>query len=338
MKKHLLVSLLIISLISVMMLAGCGGSSGGNEITLNLSFGDRTGTYTGEVNDDGLPDGQGTFRTVNESGESWTYTGTFVNGHFEGEGRTEWANGYKEIGIYHDDMIQPEPAENVSKMYRNPDEYEGHYFEITGQVFNIIGSSDGQLQFQIYQDVENYENNTLVVSDDVKVSENDYVRLTGTVQGVEEYENMLGGTTQAVVFFADSVETLDYKDAVMPTLKEVSVNKSSEQYGYKVTVEKVEFAEKETRVYVKVENGGSDTLDIYSYGAIAVQNGKQFEHSDNWDADYPEIQSDLRVGNSTEGVLVFNGLEQNDFTLIIEGYSENWDENLDDFEISIEVE
>lgn len=231
MKRLLLVCLLIVSLISIMLLTGCGNS--GNEITLSLSFGERTGTYNGEVNADGLPDGQGTFTSVNDSGDSWTYTGTFVNGHFEGEGKIEWGNGYKEIGVYHDDMIQPEPAENVSKMYNNPDEYEGHYFELTGQVFNVIGVSDGQLQFQINEDIENADHNTIVVcTDDVSVSTDEYVKLTGTVQGTEEYQNMVGGTVEAVIFVADSVEIIDYKDAAAPTLKEVSVNKTAEQYGY----------------------------------------------------------------------------------------------------------
>ena len=334
MKRIIGITFLI--LVVVFCYTACGES--GQEMTLNLSFGDRTGIYNGEVNEEGLPEGQGSFTTSNESGDEWTYTGTFVNGHFEGEGETTWASGGKEIGTYHNDEIQPEPAENIANMYKNPEEYKYHCFTLTGKVFNVVGMSDGQLHFQMNQDTENAENNTYVIyDDDIKLSEDDYVIVTGTVQGTEEYENMLGGTVETVMFHASSVEVVDYKDAVAPTLKEVQVNESKTQYGYKVTVEKVEFAEKETRVYVKVDNGGKSTVSIYAYDAIAVQNGKQYQHEDNWEAEYPELQSDLRSGNSTEGVLVFKGLEQKYFKVIMGGYSDDWEEDIKDFEINVNV-
>jgi len=337
MKKTAIIMVTLAMVIALLVLTGCG--SYGTEMTLQLSFGDRTGIYSGEVNEDGLPDGQGSFETTNSAGEKWTYTGTFVNGHFEGEGETSWSSGQKEIGIYHEDQIQPEPAENVSKMFKSPEEYKYHCFTFTGKVFNVVGYDNGQLHFQMNEDIENYDNNTYVIyNGDIDLSENDYVKVLGTVQGTEEYENMVGGTVSTVMFYADEVEVLDYKDAVAPTLKEVEVNESQSQYGYTLTVEKVEFAESETRVYIKVENGGSSTLNVYSFNAMAVQDGRQFEHESNWEADYPEIQSDLRAGNTTEGVLVFKGLDQKNFTLYLSAYSDNWEETLEAYEINVTVE
>ena len=54
----------------VLSLSGCG-----KEMTLNLSYGDRTGTYYGDVNEQGVPHGQGKFTSENEDGEKWTYEG-----------------------------------------------------------------------------------------------------------------------------------------------------------------------------------------------------------------------------------------------------------------------
>ena len=337
MKKGLIICIALITVMSVLVLTGCGDS--GTEMTPHLSYGDRTGIYNGDVNDEGIPDGQGTFETTNSSGSKWTYTGSFKNGHFEGEGEIAWASGQKEIGVYHDDEIQPEPADEVANMYKNPDEYKYHCFEITGKVFNVIGSSDGQLHFQLYENIEQSDNNTYVIyNGDMDLKEDDYVRVVGVVQGTEEYDNLIGGTTSAVVVFSDKMEVLSYIDAVSPTLKEVKVDKSQSQYGYEVTVEKVEFAPEETRVYVNVKNGGKATFSLYTFDAIAVQNGKQYKHEDNWEADYPEIQTDLRAGNSTEGILVFKGLEQKDFKVIMNAYSEDWDETLKDYEIEVKVD
>lgn len=77
------------------------------EITLNLSYGERTGIYTGQVKN-GLPDGNGEFTTKNDYGELWTYTGEWKNGHMEGEGRTDWEDGTYEVGTYANDEIENE--------------------------------------------------------------------------------------------------------------------------------------------------------------------------------------------------------------------------------------
>lgn len=328
----------IIIVLTVLLMSGCGGPSG-TEMTLQFSFGERTGIYNGEVDDNGIPNGSGTFTTTNSEGIQWTYTGQFVNGHMEGEGSTSWEDGRTEVGIYIDDELQLEPKENVNKMYLSPDEYKYHYFEITGEVFNVIGRSDGVLQFQMNEDVENQDNNTIVVTDgEVDVSNGDYVKIRGLAQGSEEYENMAGGTVQAVVFYADTVEIVDYIEAAAPTIMEVSVNKSASLYGYTVTVNKVEFSDIETRVYVKVENGGSSNAHFFSHNAMAVQNGKQFDPEYNYIANYPDLESNLRPGNNTEAIIVFHGLEQEDFTFIINGYSDNVWENFNDYEIDIDVE
>ena len=56
------------------------------DMTLNFSFGQRTGTYTGQVVD-GLPDGQGAFSNIADGQVTWVYEGTWVAGHMEGQGK-----------------------------------------------------------------------------------------------------------------------------------------------------------------------------------------------------------------------------------------------------------
>lgn len=45
------------------------------QMTLSLSYGDRSGTYTGEVNEQGVPNGKGKFTTQNAQGNPWIYEG-----------------------------------------------------------------------------------------------------------------------------------------------------------------------------------------------------------------------------------------------------------------------
>ena len=88
---------------------GCGDTGTGTvenkEVTLSLPYGERTGTYSGDMVE-GVPDGHGKFETKNEAGETWTYEGDFSAGVFEGEGKTTWEDGTVQIGTYHEGVWQ----------------------------------------------------------------------------------------------------------------------------------------------------------------------------------------------------------------------------------------
>lgn len=71
----------------------------------------REGMYTGEVID-GIPNGEGTFSAINDTGNSWVYTGSFVDGKFHGHGKTVWDDSaYVEEGTYTEGRFTPTKAE-----------------------------------------------------------------------------------------------------------------------------------------------------------------------------------------------------------------------------------
>ncbi len=73
-------------------------------VTLDFSFGERTGQYTGEMKN-GVPHGYGVFESVNLSGEYWVHVGSFSDGHFEGKGRSLWELGHTQNGMYTLDVL-----------------------------------------------------------------------------------------------------------------------------------------------------------------------------------------------------------------------------------------
>lgn len=317
----------------VLSLAGCG-----KKMTLNLSYGDRTGTYSGDVNEQGLPHGKGKFTSTNSEGEKWTYEGEFKNGHFDGEGKITWKSGTVEIGTYKDDVIVPMKGSEIKSLYTTPENFKDHCVEIIGRVFTAPEFDEDGVSMQVWADIENSDNNTIVyIGDkDFDVKQDDYVRIVGKVGDIFEGENAFGGKVSAPTITAKEYEVLSYQEALMPTLETLEINQTQTQYGYSVTLQKIEFAEKETRVYLKVDNQGSDIFNVYSFNAKVAQAGKQFEEQDNWDAKYPEIQSDLLVGNSTEGIIAFPKLNNGTFSVIIDANSENYDEKINPFTFNIE--
>ena len=71
----------------------------------------REGTYTGEMID-GIPNGQGTFSSMNDNGVTWIYTGGFKDGKFHGQGKTTWDGSNElETGTYVDGLFTPTTCE-----------------------------------------------------------------------------------------------------------------------------------------------------------------------------------------------------------------------------------
>ena len=228
--------------------------------------------------------------------------------------------------------------ENISDIYSNADKYKGKFIDVCGQVFNKK-TEDGITLLQINADVDNSEDNTLIYyQGNTDVKTDDFIKVTGYILGTSEYSNALGGNISAPMIMSTKLEKSTYLEVARPTLKEIKyTDKVIDQNGYKVEITKVEFAEKETRVYVTAVNNAKDDFSIYTYSTVATQNGRQFEQESNYNANYEELKSELKPGITSNGILTFPKMEQSNFTIIIDGSSDNWDIDLKDYKFDLEV-
>lgn len=137
--RHL--GILLLSLLLVIIVAGCGGPKtvSNQQMTLHLTYGDRDGTYTGEVNDQNLPNGKGSFTTKNSQGVEWTYDGQFKNGHFDGQGKTTWKSiGQTEEGTYSNDKLNGQ-GKRTYKQNGQSKVYEGNFIAGYPMKDEIVG-------------------------------------------------------------------------------------------------------------------------------------------------------------------------------------------------------
>jgi len=102
---------------------------------LTLSFGDCSGTYTGEVKD-GLPDGYGTFMSADSDGDTWTYEGNWAAGHLSGQGKTTWDYGYTETGEYQNDCLNGQGQDYWMDVMRYSGSYTNGNQNGTGTLYN----------------------------------------------------------------------------------------------------------------------------------------------------------------------------------------------------------
>ena len=108
----------------------------------------------------------------------------------------------------------PITDEEMSELYTNADSFKGRTFEFTGRVLDVE-KDGGTLYLQVYQDIENYENNTIVVypEADVKIKNDDFVKVNGTIDGSFKGENAFGGEVVAPQVTATSVEKISAAEA-----------------------------------------------------------------------------------------------------------------------------
>lgn len=236
---------------------------------------------------------------------------------------------------------EPLTESEIASLFSDPDQFKGRTVELVGKVDGGKQVDGDTTAFQMFCDWENYDQGVIVVqpTEDVTVEDGDFVTIKGTVDGMFEGENAFGATLSYPQISASSVEVSSYAEIAAPTKKEViPENNSVDQYGYVVTVDKIELADSETRVYVTVTNSGSETFNFYDFNCKIVQGDKQYDATDNYDAGYEEVQSEILPGISSSGVIVFDAIEECDFTLLLDGYSDDYSIDFDDYKYDVTIE
>lgn len=113
--------LLIITAFMFLIISGCG-SVKDKQMTLDLSFGSRDGTYSGDIKNN-LPDGKGKFEYKNSNNETIIFDGEFENGHFKNGDLIFPAQNRKYSGEYKNDS----PTGYGKSFINNKLVYEGNW-------------------------------------------------------------------------------------------------------------------------------------------------------------------------------------------------------------------
>jgi Domain of unknown function (DUF4352) len=214
--------------------------------------------------------------------------------------------------------------DNYALLVSDPDAHKGAEVRIVGRVFNEVEQDANGTYFQMFANPKDSEWNTIVgVADtSLRLSDGDFVRVVGTVTGQFSGENAFGGDVNAVKVAASSVRKVD-ATAAASTPRRVLPKRRASEGGIVVTVQKVEFADDETRVFVAVKNNSGADVNLYASSGKAVSGSRQYDSTFSL-ADYPQVSSDIAPGAFTTGVVVFPTMnEKSPLRLIFEGYSDN---------------
>ena len=229
------------------------------------------------------------------------------------------------------------------ELFTNPDQFKGKYVFLTGQLLDAPEKNGNTVTLQAWYDTKNYSQNFIVYTNetDESFSSNDYIIVDGIVDGELKGENYFGEEVTAPLITDAKVTKSTYKDVVAPTVSEILPNATAEQKGFTVSVEKVEYSDVETRVYMTVANNTNESISFGAYDIKILLDNKQINidnaSSSMYDGNYPELSYDIAAGASTSGVLVFPIIEQGqDFQIIVPDiFSDNYEEEFSDMKIDI---
>jgi hypothetical protein len=157
-------------------------------------------------------------------------------------------------------------------------------------------------------------------------NEDDCVRVTGTTTEKVNSQNAFGGELSIPGINAVSLKKISCLELVDPEAKIVSVNQIQNKGGIKVTLHKVELTNKETRVFLTVENTNkNDDVQFYPSDSLALVGNKQYDTK--YSTTYPQIRSTIPKGTREDGVIVFEPVEHKDGKFrfkISKGFSEDY--------------
>lgn len=221
--------------------------------------------------------------------------------------------------------------ELTNEVYTNADKYKGYHINIKGKVFQVMGDSGTSKAIQVWLDPETCEQNLMIYYNaDVDVTQGDYISCSGYIDSVTKYKNAYDTELYAPLVYSTDLQKATYIDVMAPTTETITPDDlRKESSGYSVMVQKVEFSEKETRVYVSVANNGKATL--YVGDSVIIQDGKQYKATTNYEANYDEIPYEIVKDASTTGIIVFPAISSKDFELSFDVHSDDFEERLGEF-------
>ena len=194
-------------------------------------------------------------------------------------------------------------------------DYKGSEVRISGKVSQITEKSQQTTEFTIETAPSEFIGNefmdkTLIgYKGLIDIKEGNWVKIRGTLYDYVTGHNIMGANLYAPAVVAEECTIITRSEAI-PAIVSIENNDTITQHGLIITLEKIEIAESETRVFISARNESDDKAYLSTFGDIVlVQEGYQ-THIKPWlFAKGSELDSSLIPGTKTEGIILFDPID-----------------------------
>ena len=199
--------------------------------------------------------------------------------------------------------------ENWGLALADANRYKQASVDLVGKIFLEPQTEGDVTGFQMYTNAKANEGNTLVAArGGPKLKSGDYVRVQGNLVDMYEGTNAFGARLAVPRVAAASVEVIPREQVVAPTLKAYTEIPSATQHGLTIAPQRIELAAEETRVFVKVTNASTERATVYRHQLKLVQGSRQLEPKYSFEANYPDLPSDMLPGVEAETAVLFDAV------------------------------
>lgn len=219
-----------------------------------------------------------------------------------------------------------DPAD-VPMALTDPDKYEGKYIKLAGMATSVLERGDEKFYLTAYHDINDSSQEFNICLDNTQnIKADDFFVIDGRIEGTTGTLKDVYINEKSLLISAEEVTVTSYTEAMVPTQKElIPQGAAMDQNGLVLTVDKVEFAEQETRLFITVVNNTSSTCSLFSNISTIVQDAQQFEpEMIDPRSKYVELPDEFSPGVTASGVLVYPPLNaEKEFTLTINAFSDD---------------
>lgn len=172
------------------------------------------------------------------------------------------------------------------------------------QIFNIVQKDDEYIYYQAYINPAQLDKQVMVFIplETPQLNEGEFVLVDGIINSEFLAESETGNLISALAIRAVNVEKSSFKDAVAPSLKTIEVSETLNHQDISVTLEKLEFSEFDTRIFVEITNNSDETISIFSHDFKLMQDDLTYSKADHFVLDYPEFDHRLKPKEKTFGI------------------------------------
>lgn len=232
----------------------------------------------------------------------------------------------------------------MEQAFSNSKDNKGKSVEFSGRIFNEIQQDDGFIYYQIFRDFEKSDKSTAIrvkkeLAGDISIDS--FVLVNGVILGEMQAKNAFNADISSPIIDVNEIVVGTFDQTVAVANKTININKEESQNGHSVSLERIEFSDYDTRLFLTVKNDSNDKVSLYPFNASLVVNGRNYKEEYNYYIDYPEIDSELQPGTESKGVISFPKMDSNNLgtikVIFERPYSSNWETDFNDyvFEISI---
>lgn len=210
---------------------------------------------------------------------------------------------------------------NYNAISTNPDQYKDRWTKFSGEIMTVETSGDITA---VQLNLADLEFGKIVVAyftgwDSKQFVKGDCIAIEGKIQGSVEGKNAFQATLSYPTMTGEKAAKLSCLDAKYPASRTLMGPVVQQAGNVVVTVNKVEFAEKNTRVNISIKNLNSDRkVTFYTFNSYIVEGQNQYKSQLGLLYGVNDLDSTILPGIVEQGYLFFDPVPQKPFKLLLE--------------------